>query len=76
MPPRCRFPWPLRVVALIPLLLFVSCDRGAASSGGGDVVTIRFWNGFTGPDGRTMLRLVQRFNRENRGVHVIMQRME
>ena len=25
-------------------------------------VTVRFWNGFTGPDGRTMLRMVQRFN--------------
>lgn len=39
-------------------------------------VTLRFWNGFTGPDGRTMLRMVQRFNRENPDVHVLMQRME
>jgi multiple sugar transport system substrate-binding protein len=39
-------------------------------------VTLRFWNGFTGPDGRTMLRLVQRFNRENPDVDVLMQRMD
>jgi multiple sugar transport system substrate-binding protein len=55
------------------LLVLGSCDRGV---GGDGPITIRFWNGFTGPDGRTMLRLVQRFNRENPDVHVIMQRME
>jgi multiple sugar transport system substrate-binding protein len=37
---------------------------------------VRFWNGFTGPDGRTMLRLVKRFNRENPDVRVMMQRTE
>lgn len=47
------------------------------SRGGGrhDVVTLRFWNGFTGPDGRTMLAIVQRFNRDNPDVHVVMQRI-
>jgi multiple sugar transport system substrate-binding protein len=55
----------------------VSCDRpGRAAVGGGDVVTLRFWNGFTGPDGRTMLGLVKRFNEENPHVRVVMQRME
>jgi multiple sugar transport system substrate-binding protein len=39
-------------------------------------VTIRFWNGFTGPDGRTMLRMVQQFNRENPDIRVTMQRMD
>lgn len=39
-------------------------------------VTIRFWNGFTGPDGRTMLALVRRFNQENPDVRVVMQRMD
>ena len=47
----------------------------------GDIVphgalTLRFWNGFTGPDGRTMLGLVKRFNEQNPDVHVVMQRME
>ena len=37
---------------------------------------MRFWNGFTGPDGRTMLRLVRRFNTENPDITVLMQRMD
>lgn len=37
---------------------------------------LRFWNGFTGPDGRTMLHLVQRFNHENPDIYVLMQRMD
>ncbi|HLJ54352.1 MAG TPA: extracellular solute-binding protein, partial [Chthonomonadaceae bacterium] len=44
--------------------------------GGGRRTVLRYWNGFTGPDGRTMLRLVKRFNAENPGVQVIMQRMD
>ena len=43
-------------------------------SGGGS--SLRFWNGFTGPDGRTILKLVQRFNRENPERYVTLQRME
>lgn len=39
-------------------------------------IVLRFWNGFTGPDGRTMLKLVKRFNSENPDVHVLMQRMD
>lgn len=38
--------------------------------------TIRFWNGFTGPDGRTMIKLVKRFNAENPDYQVLMQRMD
>ncbi len=55
---------------------------GAASLGAGcslrsqGPITIRFWNGFTGPDGRTMLRLVRRFNEANPDVSVLMQRMD
>lgn len=47
---------------------------GCASRSGR--TSIRFWNGFTGPDGRTMLRLVKRFNEENPDVYVTMQRTE
>ena len=39
-------------------------------------ITIRFWNGFTGPDGRTMLRLVKKFNTQNPDINVLMQRVE
>ena len=44
--------------------------------GGKSQTTVRFWNGFTGPDGRTMLNLVRRFNTENPEIHVVMQRMD
>ncbi|GAB4454045.1 MAG: hypothetical protein OHK0029_08060 [Armatimonadaceae bacterium] len=47
------------------------CDRGT-----GGKTQVRFWNGFTGPDGRTMLRLVKRFNTENPDIQVLMQRMD
>lgn len=39
-------------------------------------IELRFWNGFTGPDGRTMLRLVKRFNESQHDVRVSMQRIE
>ncbi|NOY80110.1 MAG: ABC transporter substrate-binding protein [Kiritimatiellaeota bacterium] len=51
--------------------LFGGCGVGTSDRG-----PIRFWNGFTGPDGRTMLRLVKRFNCSNTGPRVLMQRMD
>ena len=67
----------MRLLRLALICLFtcaiLSCDRVTPS---GDQVTLRFWNGFTGPDGRTMLALVKRFNQQNPDIHVIMQRME
>lgn len=39
-------------------------------------VQVSFWNGFTGPDGRTMLQLIRRFNEANPDVQVSMQRMD
>ena len=69
----------------IPRRAFLAAAAGAASSlalgGCGDVgpagggVTIRFWNMFSGPDGRTMLGLVRKFNASNPDVIVVMQRM-
>ncbi len=60
----------LAVLALLPFLL------PGCGGGDGNVLTLRFWNGFTGPDGRTMLALVKRFNEENPDVRVLMQRMD
>jgi multiple sugar transport system substrate-binding protein len=37
--------------------------------------TIRFWNGFTGPDGTTMLGIIRRFNALHDDVQVTMQRI-
>ena len=56
-------------------LLIAGCDR-APSIGGKKVIELRFWNGFTVPDGRTMLGIVKNFNKANPDVHVTMQRME
>lgn len=36
---------------------------------------IAFWNGFTGPDGIVMLKIIEDFNRENPDVEVVMQRI-
>jgi multiple sugar transport system substrate-binding protein len=63
------------VTCFIALALVTSCDRRNGSPAG-SVISLRFWNGFTGPDGRTMLRIVQQFNRDNPDVHVVMQRMD
>ena len=63
-------------VAVVCILIFaiVSCDSVDPTAS--DKITLRFWNGFTGPDGRTMLALVKRFNNQNADVRVVMQRME
>jgi len=63
----------IAVLCALCTLPIAGCERTSESS---SVVTLRFWNGFTGPDGRTMLRLVQKFNQENPDVNVTMQRME
>lgn len=39
-------------------------------------IIIRFWNGFTGPDGRSISRLADQFNAENPDVKVLVQRIE
>jgi len=39
-------------------------------------VTIRFWNGFTGPDGRTILKIIKKSNALHEDVQVTMQRMD
>ena len=60
---------------LLPLLLLPlgipGCTRNSADAGVG--TRLRFWNGFTGPDGKTMEKLVSRFQRENPGIRVDMQ---
>ena len=58
---------PLAMKRLLPLLALplalASCARGPAADANGPVV-IRFWNGFTGPDGEAMQGIVDRFNAE------------
>ena len=63
-------------LTLICLIVCMTANCDGVSAPGDGKVTLRFWNGFTGPDGRTMLALVRRFNEKNPDVHVVMQRME
>ena len=61
------------LLALLVLVLStLGCRRGAAASGDGPVV-IRFWNGFTGPDGETMRKIVRGFNSTHKDVQVEME---
>lgn len=41
-----------------------------------DATLLRFWNGFTGPDGRTILKIIRKFNALHDDVQIVMQRME
>src|SRR5689334_5995018 len=63
----------MRPALIAILVLVVGCEKAPISSR--EVVELRFWNGFTGPDGRTMLGIVREFNASHPGVHVVMQRM-
>lgn len=65
----------LSLFALVTAVGILLVTPGCGGGGKERVITIRFWNGFTGPDGRTMLALVKRFNEENPDVRVVMQRM-
>src|SRR5438270_14041245 len=65
----------LAFIVVMTAIFASGCDRGEDRA----ITTrvdLRFWNGFTGPDGRTMLGIVKRFNEANSDVHVTMQRME
>jgi multiple sugar transport system substrate-binding protein len=51
-------------------------DLGCAGPATQRRTELSFWNGFTGPDGRTMLGMIRRFNEANPDVQVTMQRMD
>lgn len=59
-----------------PALVATGALASGCAAGPGRKRIVRYWNGFTGPDGRTMLRMVQRFNAANPDIQVIMQRMD
>ena len=52
-----------RATTLAFLALFVAGCRDASQVGGN--TPLRFWNGFSGPDGSTMKRIVERYNGVN-----------
>jgi multiple sugar transport system substrate-binding protein len=62
----------MRALLALVLLASVGCARQARVDAAG-VTSIDFWNGFTGPDGKTMEKMVRRFEQENPGIRVRMQ---
>lgn len=75
--PRLRLRSRLVVIAAVFAILLLGMTAALIGCGSSsDQVTIRFWNGFTGPDGRAMLRMIKRFNAENPDIHILMQRMD
>jgi multiple sugar transport system substrate-binding protein len=44
--------------------------------GGKKKIELSFWNGWTGPDGAAMLKIIRQFNIENPDIDVSMQRIE
>lgn len=61
------------IAILLSLVLIAGCARPADDSSNAGPVIIHFWNGFTGPDGKTMMAMVQLFQKENPDVQVRMQ---
>lgn len=64
---------------LVGLCVGLGVVRGDFQCSGpvnGRKVEINFWNGFTGPDGRTMLGMIRKFNEANPAVQISMQRMD
>lgn len=64
--------------ALLLALLLGGCSSSRDHSAGGGVATndktvINFWNGFTGPDGRAIEKMVARFQKQNPDITVQMQ---
>ena len=68
---------PLLLAALWLALVCGGCahpptSRGVARDAQGRIV-LNFWNGFTGPDGKTMEVMVDKFQQDNPDVRVKMQ---
>lgn len=71
-----RLGYRLLLAVLVGCLLLVAlhgCRGERARHAAPDALTLEFWNGFTGPDGATMERIVRAFNREHSDVRVRMQ---
>lgn len=65
--------------ALAAICLALSVVRGDLTclpKPGKQKIELSFWNGFTGPDGTTMLKIIRKFNEQNPDIEVTMQRMD
>lgn len=64
----------MALMAILVLLLAGGCGKSHpdAAFDRGKIV-IDFWNGFTGPDGQTMTRMVNQFQKDNPDIEIRMQ---
>jgi len=62
---------PNSLLSAVLVAMLAGCAR--APHGQRTVQELTFWNGFSGPDGQTMEKIVDRFNSEDPDVHVEMQ---
>src|SRR5205085_1093766 len=64
---------------VLTALLLAGCNRSSAQAparsdrAAGGKIVLHFWNGFTGPDGKTMQEMVHRFAARNPDIAVRMQ---
>ena len=68
---------PTRLILLLAAGLLVisiaGCSNDRQTKDANGVITLEFWNGFTGPDGKTMEKIVTQFNAEHKDIQVHMQ---
>lgn len=65
--------WGIVLAAVVAIAAGCAPSPGPATAGG--KIELKFWNGFTGPDGDTMDAIVKAFNKEHPDVHVDMERI-
>ncbi len=61
------------VVLITLMLCLCGCGPKQTARHHGQVVQLEFWNGFSGPDGTTMERIVRQFNASHPDIRVRMQ---
>ena len=54
----------LMLTGVLSLTCLFGCQDGSGEENPNGFTVIRFWNGFTGTDGETMDKIVERFNTE------------
>lgn len=64
------------LVALVLVLAFWRYTDPRPRPARDGQVVLRFWNGFTGPDGRQIIKLVRQFNEEHENIKVLLQRID
>ncbi len=63
----------MRLAAVFALALALGGCAGDTQRAAPEAVTLNFWNGFTGPDGATMEKIVRTFNKSHPDIRVKMQ---